>query len=317
MSTLVTIYEFDKVLNRLHGLCKDRLLNPLTTSVKRATAEWELLQGLPLARDFMLDSLKLGDRSIWRDCLRVARLRAICETLAHSMDTKIVERSKDPRLTSCLSACECVEKVLEDWGLGKRLQDARAREHDALVQKDESLDSESNTESAWSGLGDVFSRETVCEESGNESEIFEASTQNPSRQVSDITDEEAANSDGCVAHMVMASAANAEATYLDMAGDVAGAMEQYAVCKTELILALSGRSQHVDVTKLQGQLKQVEGRMTALHPLLPGAKVSLNVKSDPGLQNNPSSEMLVPLPVPAASGAVAAGPWLASRILLA
>eukprot|EP00931_Biecheleriopsis_adriatica_P023850 TRINITY_DN14982_c0_g1_i1.p1 TRINITY_DN14982_c0_g1~~TRINITY_DN14982_c0_g1_i1.p1 ORF type:complete len:307 (+),score=49.39 TRINITY_DN14982_c0_g1_i1:108-1028(+) len=306
MNALGTTCEFDRFLSNLHSLCKDRL-DPYITAVKRAKAEWELLERLPLARDFMLNSLQLGDRSVWRDCVRVARLRVICEAVAQSMDTQALVRSLDPRLISCLNACECVEQVIKDSGLSRRLQDAQAKEHDALVKKN-GTDLESS-ESAWPGLSNVFKismcSTAACDETDNESETSEVTDSS--------NDEEATNSqDSWIAHVAAASAANAEGTYLDMAGDLSGAMEQYALCSAELRLALSGEVRQVDVAKLQSQLKQVEGRMTALHPLLTSAKFPVHMKPSTRVVK-PGARAAAPLLPISASAAVAAGPWLATR----
>eukprot|EP00931_Biecheleriopsis_adriatica_P082514 TRINITY_DN55953_c0_g1_i1.p1 TRINITY_DN55953_c0_g1~~TRINITY_DN55953_c0_g1_i1.p1 ORF type:complete len:322 (-),score=49.15 TRINITY_DN55953_c0_g1_i1:58-984(-) len=103
--------------------------------VKLAKAEFDLLVQLEVARDVMQKILKDGDRQVLLDifggdsgdCMRIARLRAVCE-LVHFSDMN----AGDQRLQTCLRACESVEGVVRDQGLGERLKIAVDNEKAAI-----------------------------------------------------------------------------------------------------------------------------------------------------------------------------------------
>lgn len=100
--------------------------------VKLPRAELNLLVQLELVRDIMLAILQTGDRPsltdvFGGDCARIARIAAICETVEFSEMNK-----GDQRLRLCRAACESVEKVIVDVGLGEQLRKAVAKEIAAI-----------------------------------------------------------------------------------------------------------------------------------------------------------------------------------------
>jgi len=96
-------------------------------------AELDLLAHIEQARDFMMESISnQTDRSRLRetfggDCKRIARLRAVCESIEFSDMNK-----GDQRLRTCLRACESVEKVVIDLGDGEALRTAHANVQAAI-----------------------------------------------------------------------------------------------------------------------------------------------------------------------------------------
>jgi len=103
--------------------------------VKLPKSELDLLKQIEIARDFMLDVLKNPDpgrvllQEIFAgDCTRIARIQSVCENVEFFSEAN----SEDQRLRMCLSACESVEKVLVDLGMGETLAKAVAMERSSV-----------------------------------------------------------------------------------------------------------------------------------------------------------------------------------------
>merc|ERR1719436_2058655 len=87
-------------------------------AVKLRKAETDLLQRFEDARDFMMKVLQMKDPGrealmsmFGGDCVRIARIRTCLESAKFSD-----MYATDERTPQCLSACESVEKVLDDLG---------------------------------------------------------------------------------------------------------------------------------------------------------------------------------------------------------
>jgi hypothetical protein len=104
--------------------------------VKLRNAEVELLKSFEAARNYMLEMLQKPDEGrealqniFGGDCVRIARIR-LCLDSAVLSDMY----ASDARFPDCRNACESVEKVLEDLGLGAALRRA-LEEEKALAKK--------------------------------------------------------------------------------------------------------------------------------------------------------------------------------------
>jgi len=98
--------------------------------VRLSKAELELFAHMETARNFMMSVLqsekadrKLLSQFFGGDCIRISRIRAVLESVQ-----VLWPNSGEPRLRACLNACESVEQVLGDLGLGFALRLAQARE---------------------------------------------------------------------------------------------------------------------------------------------------------------------------------------------
>lgn len=105
--------------------------------VKLRNAEVELLQVYEAARNFMMDLLSdnSGEREALQsifggDCDRIARIHECLENGKFS--EMYVD---DPRISGCKGACESVEKVLQDLGLGWALRQALDKEKQAAAKR--------------------------------------------------------------------------------------------------------------------------------------------------------------------------------------
>jgi len=118
-----------------------------SSTVGLVRAELEFLSRAELARDFCHAALRKeapsssiggsGSRSGLLqavfgcdDCRRISQLRAILEAAAISKAS-----GGERRLAACASACESVERVLQDAGLGEAMREALALESEARLQK--------------------------------------------------------------------------------------------------------------------------------------------------------------------------------------
>lgn len=106
--------------------------------VQLPRAELELLTQVEAARNFMMQVLQSENQDrknlsliFGGDCVRISRVRAVLESA--ELQTACTER--DLRIRSCLSACESVEKVLGDLGLGFALRLAQAMEKDRMANR--------------------------------------------------------------------------------------------------------------------------------------------------------------------------------------
>jgi len=126
---------FDALLSQMED-CFCKLAAAQESVVQRPKAELDLLVNLEGARDFMEKILRMqGSRSdlekiFGGDCMRISRTRAVLEAADFSD-----MNAGDQRLSTCWSACESVEKVLSDLGLGMTLRRAQEQQRQALQQK--------------------------------------------------------------------------------------------------------------------------------------------------------------------------------------
>lgn len=112
--------------------------------VKRTYAELDLLVVVEEARESMLDVLIFGDRKMLirifgSPCIRVSRIH---ETL-NGVEFSPMNAS-DQRIPTCRGACESIEQVLQDLGLGDTLQIAQMEARDC-VEKGEAFNSREST----------------------------------------------------------------------------------------------------------------------------------------------------------------------------
>ncbi|CAJ1356332.1 unnamed protein product [Effrenium voratum] len=112
-----------------------RRVETCTSRVKLESAEINLLKVLEQARDVMTASLMSVSRELLQEvfggsCFRTAKIRAVLDALRLSPD-----RAGDLRLQGCRNACESVEQVLKDLGLGAALRKAQEAESQALAQE--------------------------------------------------------------------------------------------------------------------------------------------------------------------------------------
>lgn len=131
---LRALTRVDNVMDRMVAAI-GRVKSSQGSIVSLPKAELDLLAQIEIARDIMMEALKYqGDRAQLRDifggnCARIARIRAICESIEFSE-----MNSGDQRLRTCLRSCESVEKVLIDLGDGEALRSAQARLAEAIQQ---------------------------------------------------------------------------------------------------------------------------------------------------------------------------------------
>lgn len=125
--------RMDSILSRMEAAL--RLVDMAHGSIVRLPkAELELLTQFEGARDLMMSVLQSEnkDRVVLQrvfggDCVRVSRVRAVLDSVEFS-DTS----NTDQRAITCRSACESVEKVLADLGLGLALRCAQAHQKELL-----------------------------------------------------------------------------------------------------------------------------------------------------------------------------------------
>ncbi|CAE7023885.1 TIC214, partial [Symbiodinium sp. CCMP2456] len=104
--------------------------------VKLESAEINLLKVLEQARDMLTTALMASaDRAALKEifggsCRRTGRIRAVLDAAQFTS-----ERVVDPRLMGCRNACESVEQVLRDLGLGAALRAAQVAEREALAKE--------------------------------------------------------------------------------------------------------------------------------------------------------------------------------------
>mmetsp|Transcript_21921 Transcript_21921/g.38497 ORF Transcript_21921/g.38497 Transcript_21921/m.38497 type:complete len:288 (+) Transcript_21921:167-1030(+) len=108
----------------------DEVLSAQGNVVAVTRAEVNLLVEIEAARDLLLLALQsAAQRAALRevfggDCRRIELMRAILEESTFSE-----MNASDQRPAECLRACESVERVLEDLGLGEALRKAREESH--------------------------------------------------------------------------------------------------------------------------------------------------------------------------------------------
>lgn len=128
-SGTLTIDRADAVVKAMEKALDD-LLSAQGNSVAVTRAEVNLLVKIEAARDLLELALRSSKQRealkevFGGDCRRIELMRAILE---ESFFSEMNEG--DPRPAACLRACESVESVLEDLGLGEALRKAREERH--------------------------------------------------------------------------------------------------------------------------------------------------------------------------------------------
>jgi len=115
-----------------------------TSKVKLPMAELDYLKTLEDARDFMTmmvtktseNRQQLAD-IFGGDCSRIARIRTVLDEVVLSD-----MNCQDQRVRTCTEACETIEKVLEDMGLGWCLKKAQSEEKASFTKRRSSIDRE-------------------------------------------------------------------------------------------------------------------------------------------------------------------------------
>mmetsp|Transcript_47028 Transcript_47028/g.87617 ORF Transcript_47028/g.87617 Transcript_47028/m.87617 type:complete len:573 (+) Transcript_47028:74-1792(+) len=145
MSTKLTSGAFDDVLEKMEDCF--RMLNAGQGSfVQLLKAELRFFEYAACARDFMKKAMSMqeNERRTRRtgaerrkfeaifggDCVRISRIRALVEA-AYSLDIN----SRDTRLSTCLTACESLERKLLRLDLGLTLDHEQQRQRDLLQLK--------------------------------------------------------------------------------------------------------------------------------------------------------------------------------------
>eukprot|EP00439_Symbiodinium_sp_Y106_P082774 s138_g22.t1 len=125
----------DKLLAQLDTAYR-RVEESQGSRVKLESAEINLLKVLEQARDMLTAALMASaDRAALKEifggsCRRTGRIRAVLDAAQFTS-----ERVVDPRLMGCRNACESVEQVLRDLGLGAALRAAQVAEREALAKE--------------------------------------------------------------------------------------------------------------------------------------------------------------------------------------
>jgi len=114
------------------------------SKVKLPMAELDYLKTLEDARDFMTTMVKKTSENrqeladiFGGDCSRIARIRTVLDEVVLSD-----MNCQDQRVRTCTEACETIEKVLEDMGLGWCLKKAQSEEKASFTKRRSSLDRE-------------------------------------------------------------------------------------------------------------------------------------------------------------------------------
>eukprot|EP00929_Paragymnodinium_shiwhaense_P054658 TRINITY_DN27407_c0_g1_i5.p1 TRINITY_DN27407_c0_g1~~TRINITY_DN27407_c0_g1_i5.p1 ORF type:complete len:627 (+),score=158.55 TRINITY_DN27407_c0_g1_i5:107-1987(+) len=117
---------YDTMLLKMEAAVED-ILEATGKVVRLRKAEFALLKLLEHARDYMIAVLQseTGDRQLLQsifggDCLRITRTRAVLDGVQFSS-----MHDADMRPSTCRTACESIEQVLQDLGLGFALRQAQ------------------------------------------------------------------------------------------------------------------------------------------------------------------------------------------------
>jgi hypothetical protein len=125
--------------------------------VKLKKVEQDLLKAFEEARDYMLEMLSKESRETLQsifggDCKRIAEIANCLDNAAFSDKGN----QEDQRVPQCRSACESVEKVLEDLGLGWALRQAQEKEKALRKRKSQhNLDGYVAQEAMQAQIGEV------------------------------------------------------------------------------------------------------------------------------------------------------------------
>lgn len=124
-SEAITVERVDAVVLAMDNAL-EQVVSSQTNRVALTRAEMNLLAEIEQARNLLRSALQSSrEREALKevfggDCRRIEFIRAILEEANFSE-----MNASDQRLAECLSACESVERVLEDLGLGEALRQAR------------------------------------------------------------------------------------------------------------------------------------------------------------------------------------------------
>ncbi|CAK9081155.1 Uncharacterized protein SCF082_LOCUS38658 [Durusdinium trenchii] len=129
---------FDAILAKLEiALSKADAADPTRNAVRFQGIVLDLFSHIEAARSLMMEVLRSENvnRTILQhvfggDCVRISRARAVVESAA-----QMNLRGRHKMAADCLRACECVEQVLSDLGLGFSLRQAQIRERELLKQR--------------------------------------------------------------------------------------------------------------------------------------------------------------------------------------
>lgn len=135
--------QFDKVTEAMEGAL-ERVFAFKDSRVKLPKAELDLLKTFEDARDIMNDMLKKtsGDRqkladAFGGDCTRIGRVQVCLDNADGELSAM---NADDQRLKGAKEACHAVEKVLDDMGLGFKMQEAVKEEEVVMERRRTSVD---------------------------------------------------------------------------------------------------------------------------------------------------------------------------------
>lgn len=140
---MATMEAFDKVTTAMEAAL-ERVFAFKDSRVKLPKAELDLLKTFEDARDMMNDMLKKtsGDRQkladfFGGDCTRIGRVQVCLDNADGELSAM---NADDQRLKTAREACNSVEKVLDDMGLGFKLQEAIKEEVVIVERRRTSID---------------------------------------------------------------------------------------------------------------------------------------------------------------------------------
>jgi len=133
----ITVAGVDELLLKMEGSL-GKVAAAQGSIVKLPKAELDILKHYEAARDLMQEAVKSPDRTLLiaifgGDCSRIARVRAVLEACEFSE-----KMATDQRIQHTKDACETIEKVLADAGLGSQLKQALEDQAKLLQHKVES-----------------------------------------------------------------------------------------------------------------------------------------------------------------------------------
>jgi len=143
--------QFDKICVAMEAAL-ERVFAFKASRVKLPKAELDLLKTFEDARDIMNDMLKKtsNDRgklaeAFGGDCTRIGRVQVCLDNADGELSAM---NADDQRLKSAQTACHAVEKVLDDMGLGFKMQEAIKEEEVVLEKRRTSIDVSAVAEAA-------------------------------------------------------------------------------------------------------------------------------------------------------------------------
>jgi hypothetical protein len=139
----VQMAQFDKVTEAMEAAL-ERVFAFKDSRVKLPKAELDLLKTFEDARDIMNDMLrktsadrqKLAD-AFGGDCTRIGRVQVCLDNADGELSAM---NADDQRLRGAKEACHAVEKVLDDMGLGFKMQEAVKEEEVVMERRRTSVD---------------------------------------------------------------------------------------------------------------------------------------------------------------------------------